>query len=66
MSDNAKTNWAELSEQVADRQVKAFLRVIFEMGAVLDKKGHPIRDGSSTLGGQTLGDRESTEKTREM
>jgi hypothetical protein len=38
MSDSAKTNWTELNEQVADLQVKAFLRVLFEIGEVLNKQ----------------------------
>jgi hypothetical protein len=46
MSDSGKANWAELDEQVADLQVKAFLRVIFEMGEVLDKNGHPTSNSS--------------------
>jgi hypothetical protein len=54
MSDSGNTNWTELDEQVADRQVKAFLRVIFEMGEVLDKNGHPTRNSSTMPGTKHL------------
>jgi hypothetical protein len=60
MSDSAQTNWTELSKQVADLQVKAFLRVIFEMGEVLDNNGHPISNSSPALGRGKSVDREST------
>jgi hypothetical protein len=54
MSDSEKANWTELDEQVADRQVKAFLRIIFEMGEVLDKNGHPCSDSSPMPGTKHL------------
>ena len=38
MSDLGNKNWPELSQQVADVQVRAFLRVICEIGEVLDKQ----------------------------
>ena len=48
MSDSVKTNWTELSQQVADLQVKAFLRLIFEIGEVLEKHSqHPLDDGTN-------------------
>jgi hypothetical protein len=54
MSDSGKTNWTGLDEQVADLQVKAFLRVIFEMGEVLDKNGHPTSSSSPMPGTKHL------------
>ncbi|MGA2745845.1 MAG: hypothetical protein ABSE44_14210 [Candidatus Sulfotelmatobacter sp.] len=41
-----KTDSTELGRRVADLQVQAFLRVIFEMGEVLDKNAHPSSNSS--------------------
>jgi hypothetical protein len=38
MNDIMDKNWRELSEQVADLQVKAFLSVICQIGEVLDRQ----------------------------
>jgi hypothetical protein len=38
MNDIMDKNWRELSQQVADLQVKAFLSVICQIGEVLDKQ----------------------------
>jgi hypothetical protein len=46
MSDSAKTNWTELNEQVASLQVKAFLRVLFEIGEVLNKQAGMLGHGT--------------------
>jgi hypothetical protein len=43
MDDSARANWAELSQQVSDLQVKAFLGLIFEIGEVLEEhRQHPL------------------------
>ena len=61
MSDTVHTNWTELSQQVADLQVKAFLRLIFEIGEVLETHGqYPIRNSSPMPSCQTSVDNEST------
>jgi hypothetical protein len=39
MSEIVDKNFPELSEQIADLQVKALLRVIYEIGGVLEKHG---------------------------
>jgi hypothetical protein len=66
MSDSAQTNWTELSQQVADLQVKAFLRIIFEMGEVLDNNGHAISNSSPALGRGKSVDHESTGAGRKL
>jgi hypothetical protein len=40
MIDTADKNWQELSRQVADLQVGAFLRVVCQIGEVLEKTGN--------------------------
>ncbi len=37
MGDTKDKNWQELGQQVADLQVKAFLRLICDIGEVLDR-----------------------------
>ncbi len=61
MSDSVETNSTELGRQVADLQVKVFLRFIFEIGEVLEKHGqYVVSKSSPTLGGKTFVDHEST------
>lgn len=64
MSDSLKTNWTELSQQVADLQVKAFLRFIFEIGDVLEKHSqHPLTIPPTPSRGRPVG-QESTGTNR--
>jgi len=64
MSGSAQTNSTELGRQVADLQVKAFLRFIFEIGEELEKHGqHPLTDSRPTSGGKTFVDQNPQART---
>jgi hypothetical protein len=67
MGESVKTNWSELSQQVADLQVKAFLRLIFEIGEVLEEHSqHPLDDSLPMPGRGRPIDHESTGKNRKL
>jgi hypothetical protein len=61
MNDIMDKNWRELSEQVADLQVKTFLSVICQIGEVLDKQAgtrpgnFPTPDPRTMVGGKSTG-----------
>jgi hypothetical protein len=66
MGESVKTNWTELSQQVADLQVKAFLGLIFEIGEVLEKHNqHPLDNRPLTPARGRSVDHESTVTNRE-
>jgi hypothetical protein len=49
MRDIVDKNWPELSQQVADLQVRALLKVIYQIGEVLDKLPLPAFASRSTV-----------------
>ena len=61
MNDISDRNWRQLSQQVADLQVKALLSVICQIGEVLDKQAArqpgnlPTPDRGAIAGGKSTG-----------
>jgi hypothetical protein len=60
MNEIMDKNWRELSEQVADLQVKAFLSVICQIGEVLDKQAARQPGNLPTAARRTIAGGKST------